>query len=242
VLAFLPASRPSNSHAFGTAIVASFVTVSLFTLTTGSVRRPGPDGKIAERLLRPKYLLPLLPGKAPRAKYESVQWLAASSLVPAPGFAVPAALKSLEKPKGYAASGDPPQLVPASVSETLDLGATGRVYVESELDRPVVRDPSSAAPEYPASLEKLGIEGSVAVEFVVDSLGHADSASMRVLSVSHVAFADAVRVALPHMLFSPAELGGRHVAQRVVQSYKFVMPQVANGQANQASSGPSARR
>jgi TonB family protein len=105
----------------------------------------------------------------------------------------------------------------------------------------VVRDPSSAAPQYPESLEKLGIEGSVAVEFVVDTLGHADSTSMRVVSVSHIAFADAVRTALPHMLFSPAELGGRHVAQRVVQSYKFVMPQVATG-STQASSGPSARR
>ena len=85
----------------------------------------------------------------------------------------------------------------------------------------------------------------MAVEFVVDTLGLADSASLNIVSVSHIAFADAVREALPRMRFSPAELGGRHVPERVLQQFKFVLPQTAansrSGDAGSRAGGPVQR-
>lgn len=99
----------------------------------------------------------------------------------------------------------------------------GQVYVASELDRRVERDPQSKAPLYPPFLESQHIEGSVVVSYVVDTSGRADSASLRVQTTSHPAFVESIRAALPGMRFHPAELSGRPVRQLVVQEFRFVI-------------------
>jgi protein TonB len=98
-----------------------------------------------------------------------------------------------------------------------------RVYIEPEVDRPVVRDPLSDGPAYPEALRSKQIEGSVMVRFIVDTLGFADSSSFRVIEATHPGFADAVRSALPRMRFLPAETAGRHVPQLVMQLFRFVL-------------------
>jgi hypothetical protein len=101
----------------------------------------------------------------------------------------------------------------------------GTVYIESETDRPVERDPLSTGPIYPPWLEQNRIEGSVTASFVVDTTGFADSASLRIHFATLPAFADAVRGALPGMRFRAAELSGRHVRQLVEQEFRFVIAQ-----------------
>jgi TonB family protein len=240
VLAFLPGSRPPRSYSGVAAVLASAATVVAFTTISGSATIVGRQESEAA-LIFARYLLPPLPHSGPVR--ERLQWV-----VPAAATAVLPGLPSgvgMRSPKRIpVGETEVPTLTPA-VLEAPEFGATGRVYVEAELDRPVVRDPLSAAPEYPPSLEKAHIEGTVAVEFVVDTLGQADSASLNVVSVSHMAFADAVREALPRMRFSPAELGGRHVPQRVLQQFKFVLPQTAanarSGDAGSKATGPTLR-
>ena len=99
----------------------------------------------------------------------------------------------------------------------------GTVYIESELDRPVERDPLSGGPVYPKWLEDNHIEGSVTASFIVDSTGLADSVSLHIRSATNPAFADAVRAAMTVMRFRPAELNGRHVRQLVMQEFRFVI-------------------
>ncbi len=99
----------------------------------------------------------------------------------------------------------------------------GTVYIESELDRPVERDPLSGGPEYPKWLEQDHIEGAVTASFIVDSTGLADSSSLSIRSATNPAFAEAVRAAIPLMRFRPAELNGRHVRQLVMQEFRFVI-------------------
>ena len=106
----------------------------------------------------------------------------------------------------------------------VDAIPSGKVYVDAEVDRVVQRDPTSAAPEYPSYLQENRIEGSLTVEFVVDTMGGADSTSLRVIHSSHPAFEQSLRAALPHMRFVPAELGGRLVRQWVRQEFRFLMP------------------
>jgi TonB family protein len=106
----------------------------------------------------------------------------------------------------------------------IDALPSGKVYVDAEVDREVQRDPTSAAPEYPSYLMENHIEGSLTVEFVVDTTGGADSTSLRVIHSSHPAFEQSLRTALPHMRFVPAELGGRLVRQWVRQEFRFLMP------------------
>jgi TonB family protein len=106
----------------------------------------------------------------------------------------------------------------------IDALPSGKVYVDAEVDRQVQRDPLSAAPLYPPYLMENHIEGSLTVEFVVDTTGNADSASLKVLHSTHPAFEQSLRAALPYMRFVPAELGGRLVRQWVRQEFRFLMP------------------
>jgi TonB family protein len=115
--------------------------------------------------------------------------------------------------------------VPTVDLPDVDALPSGKVYVDAEVDREVQRDPTSAAPEYPSYLMENHIEGSLTVEFVVDTTGGADSTSLRVIHSSHPAFEQSLRTALPHMRFVPAELGGRLVRQWVRQEFRFLMPE-----------------
>lgn len=100
-------------------------------------------------------------------------------------------------------------------------GDGGEVYIESEVDTPVSRDPSSAAPAYPEYLEEIRVEGFVVAEYIVDTTGRADSTSLHIDLCSHPAFAESLRAALPNMRFTAATLNGRKVRVRVRQEFVF---------------------
>jgi len=100
------------------------------------------------------------------------------------------------------------------------------VYSDIEVDSVAVRDPASAAPEYPPALIARRIEGGAVFRFEVDSTGAVDMATVRVMSATHPLFARAVREVLPKMKFRPARIGDRTVRQLVDQpfSFKLVRP------------------
>jgi TonB family protein len=95
------------------------------------------------------------------------------------------------------------------------------VFTIAQVDSAVSIDPSSAAPTYPPALLKLGVEGSVMVRYVVDSLGNADVSTLQIVRASRIEFAIAVREALPNMRFSPARMGAKAVPQLVEQPFNF---------------------
>lgn len=95
------------------------------------------------------------------------------------------------------------------------------VFRIAEVDEAVEIDPSSAAPVYPPALQKLGIEGSVMVRYVVDTLGRADLSTLQIVRSSRIEFAIAVREALPGMHFTPARMGTKAVPQLVEQPFHF---------------------
>jgi protein TonB len=80
---------------------------------------------------------------------------------------------------------------------------------------------SQPVPRYPAPLQAAGIEGRVAVEFVIDTAGRVEPASLRVLESTHPAFAAAAREALARAAFRPARLGTHPVRQLTRQSIRF---------------------
>ena len=95
------------------------------------------------------------------------------------------------------------------------------VFTQVEVDSEVQRDPTSAAPSYPAELLKMNVEGFVDARYVVDTTGLADSATFNVLFATHPLFVQAVREALPGMRFAPAQLQGHKVRQLVEQRFSF---------------------
>ena len=65
------------------------------------------------------------------------------------------------------------------------------------------------------------IEGGAFVIYVVDTLGMADTTSLKVVNATHDEFAQAVRDAMPKMRFRPAILSGMKVRQLVQQNFTF---------------------
>jgi protein TonB len=97
---------------------------------------------------------------------------------------------------------------------------SGRAYEENQVDRAVqvTRQP---APRYPDALKSVGVEGVVAMHFIVGADGRVEPGSIEVISSPNKLFSDAVRVSLLSSRYRPAEAGGRAVRQLVEQSFTF---------------------
>jgi len=86
---------------------------------------------------------------------------------------------------------------------------------------PVRALPNQPAPLYPDEMRKSGIQGEVLAQFIVDTRGHADMSTFKVLRATHEEFTYAVRIALPKIAFVPAELKQRKVRQLVQMPFHF---------------------
>lgn len=95
------------------------------------------------------------------------------------------------------------------------------VYTELEVDTAAARYDGSAAPPYPPTMLEQRKEGQVVVQYVIDSTGRADLASVTIMEATHPDFARSVTVTLPHMRFRPAKIGPRRVNQLVQQLFSF---------------------
>jgi protein TonB len=78
-----------------------------------------------------------------------------------------------------------------------------------------------ARPRYPESLRSAGVDGRVLVQFTVDTTGRVDLPSVKIIESTHDLFTRAVREALSHFRFRPAEAGGRRVAALAQMPFEF---------------------
>jgi hypothetical protein len=118
-----------------------------------------------------------------------------------------------------ATAGDTATSTQLTISLPNVLGDT--VLTEIEVDSAVRRYEWSASPDYPIALLQKNVEGGAFVIYVVDTLGHADTASFQVVRATHDEFAEAVKNAMPKMRFRPAILSGMKVRQLVQQNFTF---------------------
>lgn len=100
---------------------------------------------------------------------------------------------------------------------------TDQPYFEFQVEKQVSQVQNGVGPRFPDMLKSANIEGEVLAQFVVDTTGHYESGTFKVLKSSHDLFTSAVRNALPNMRFYPAEVGGRKVKQLVQQPFTFTL-------------------
>lgn len=106
---------------------------------------------------------------------------------------------------------------PGSGMATVD---PSQVLLAAEVDEPVsVRVP--ALPVYPAQLAAAGIGGEVRLEFVVDTAGHCEPGTVRVLKSSEGAFESAAKSAVCETVYRPGKVRGQAVRQLVQQKVAF---------------------
>jgi periplasmic protein TonB len=97
---------------------------------------------------------------------------------------------------------------------------TGEVFLEAQLDDPV-QVISQPQPRYPPVLASAGITGRVEVQFIVDTTGHTEASSFKVMKTSHPAFAEPAKETILKSVFKPARFKGRPVRQLVQQAIAF---------------------
>jgi protein TonB len=101
---------------------------------------------------------------------------------------------------------------------------SGEPLFASQVDKPAAARDRNPIPRYPSLLESSRVEGTVLVQFVVDTLGLVDMSSFTVIESSNELFAQSLQATLPRWRFYPAEAGGRKVKQVVQLPLKFIAP------------------
>jgi len=101
---------------------------------------------------------------------------------------------------------------------------SGEVFLEAQLDDPV-QPISIPTPRYPPVLQSAGIAGAVDLQYVVDTTGHAEPNSFKVLKTTHPAFVDPAKEAITKGVFKPAKFKGQPVRQLVQQRISFKVGQ-----------------
>jgi protein TonB len=107
-------------------------------------------------------------------------------------------------------------------------GATGPVirtdqpYLESVVEERPERI-SSPPVRYPEILRQAGIDGRVLVECIIDTTGHAERGSIKVLSSTNQLFEQPAREAVAASLYRPGRISGRAVRVRVQVPLNFTI-------------------
>jgi periplasmic protein TonB len=97
---------------------------------------------------------------------------------------------------------------------------TGETFLQEQVDDPV-QPINIPKPRYPPVLQQAGVSGSVDVQYVVDTLGHAEPRSWNVMKSTNPQFEAPAREAIMKGVFKPARIKGAAVRQLVQQSIKF---------------------
>ena len=108
----------------------------------------------------------------------------------------------------------------AIVHTTVDSGfvSDNGIIVSAEI---LTQLRSGPPPRYPESLRSAGIDGRVVIQFVVDTLGAIEPASVKVILSSHDLFTRSVETVLPRYRFVPSEVNGRRVRALAQMPFEF---------------------
>ena len=90
-----------------------------------------------------------------------------------------------------------------------------------QVEKPAQLLPQSPAPKYPQELRLANIEGKLTTRFVVDTSGRPMIETFQVLERSDDRFVPSVRMAVPNLRFTPAQVGGKAVKQVVEMPFTF---------------------
>ena len=73
----------------------------------------------------------------------------------------------------------------------------------------------------PDLLREAALEGEVLLELVIDTLGHAEPPTVRVIETPHALFAAAARATILRAVYRPGRLAGHPVRTLVRQAVRF---------------------
>lgn len=107
-----------------------------------------------------------------------------------------------------------------SSSDSSVSGASS-VWTSTMVDEPATVT-HRVLPRYPRALEDAGVSGRVVLEFVVDTTGRVEAATVVIMSSTHSGFEAPSREAVLAMRFRPGQASGSAVRQMVRQTISFL--------------------
>lgn len=125
---------------------------------------------------------------------------------------------------------NPDDTRPATGTPAVSPGVTEGALVEAEAlsESPAVqnrREVQRALERlYPATLRDAGVAGRAVLQFIVNTDGRVDPASIRVVSATHEQFGDASRRAVERFRFRPARIDGTPVRVLISLPIDWVAP------------------
>jgi len=96
----------------------------------------------------------------------------------------------------------------------------GEVLTVAQVDDPPVAV-SFPQPRYPPVMQQAGIPGRVEIQFIVDTTGHMEPNSLKIISSTNKAFEEPAKEALLKALFKPGKSRGTPVRVLVQQIISF---------------------
>ncbi len=123
-------------------------------------------------------------------------------------------------PKDFTGKGVEGGVATGVVGGSGPVDVKAQVFTEAELDDPV-QPISQPTPRYPPVMQSAGIAGRVELEYIVDTTGHLEAPSLKVLKSSHQAFEEPAKEVIQKSVFKPARFRGRPVRQLVHQAVSF---------------------
>ncbi len=107
------------------------------------------------------------------------------------------------------------------------VGGTGPVdFTQTFLEAAVDERPerlSGPYPRYPEMLRQAGIEGIVLLEFVIDTTGHVEAGTLKVLQSTNRAFEGPAKDVISRSLYRPGRVRGQAVRVLVSQQIGFTI-------------------
>ncbi len=123
-------------------------------------------------------------------------------------------------PKDFTGKGVEGGVATGVVGGTGPVDVKAQVFTEAELDDPV-QPISQPTPRYPPVMQSAGIAGQVQLQYIVDTTGHLEPASLKVMKSTHQAFEEPSKEVIQKSVFKPARFRGRAVRQLVQQAITF---------------------
>ena len=90
-----------------------------------------------------------------------------------------------------------------------------------QVDQKAELQAGTVMPRYPQALKESGLMGEVIARFAVDTVGHIDPCTFRILESTHKQFSRAVEAVLAEIRFTPATIRGQKVRQVVEHRFTF---------------------
>jgi protein TonB len=212
-----PVRRRSPGGFAASVVVHSLIVAGIVAATAEAHVKPKDPVQFIQPIYSAPKPVPVVPPKAAPAPAAPTQ-VAVPNVVSVP-IEVPTSIPPIDLTR--------PMLDPAAATVFVTGGTTsvghtgieptapGAAFTTDQVEIPVTIARGSPVPRFPEMMRSAGVDGSVRVRFVVDTLGRVEMSSVEQLEASHPAFATAVLSTLPRMRFTPARVGDHRVRQMV---------------------------